>query len=165
MILQLYFHAYIFTEEEMVWLRSYNKFILGPEIRQPRKINSSSESKSSAKMVICIILKTLKSWGSDELYFIFGINTFVLRVSLECITVHNNGYLHIVDYGWQYRLWSFQAEGTKLERFWPKNQHTQRKLLNFEFWINGELSKSVKASSNVVSIMCPSSWYKTNWYR
>ena len=30
---------------------------------------------------------------------------------------------------------------TKLERFLPKNQHTQRKLLNFEFWINGELSK------------------------
>jgi hypothetical protein len=31
--------------------------------------------------------------------------------------------------------------GTKLERFLHKNQHTQRKLLNFEFWINGELSK------------------------
>ena len=42
---------------------------------------------------------------------------------------------------WQYRLWSFQAGGTKLERFLHKNQHTQRKLLNFEFWINGELSK------------------------
>ena len=42
---------------------------------------------------------------------------------------------------WQYGLWSFQAGGTKLERFLPKNQHTQRKLLNFEFWINGELSK------------------------
>jgi hypothetical protein len=34
--------------------------------------------------------------------------------------------------------------GTKFERFLPKNQHTQRKLLNFEFWINGELSKSAK---------------------
>ena len=42
---------------------------------------------------------------------------------------------------WQYGLWSFQAGGTKLERFLRKNQHTQRKLLNFEFWINGELSK------------------------
>ena len=31
-------------------------------------------------------------------------------------------------------LWSFQAGGTKLERFLPKNQHTQRKLLNFENW-------------------------------
>ena len=38
-------------------------------------------------------------------------------------------------------LWSFQAGDTKLERFLQKNQHTQRKLLNLEFWINGELSK------------------------
>ena len=33
---------------------------------------------------------------------------------------------------------------TKLERFLPKNQHPQRKLLIFEFWISGELSKSAK---------------------
>ena len=45
---------------------------------------------------------------------------------------------------WQYGLWSFQAGGTNLERFLHKNQPTQRKLLNFEFWINGELSKSAK---------------------
>jgi hypothetical protein len=31
--------------------------------------------------------------------------------------------------------------GKKLERFLHKNQHTQRKFLNFECWINGELSK------------------------
>ena len=31
--------------------------------------------------------------------------------------------------------------GTKLERFLPKNQQTQRKLLNFENWVNGEVSK------------------------
>ena len=36
---------------------------------------------------------------------------------------------------WQYGLWSFQAGGTKLERFLPKNQ---RKLLNFENWVNGD---------------------------
>ena len=28
-----------------------------------------------------------------------------------------------------------------LERFLHKNQHNHRKLLNFEFWINGKLSK------------------------
>ena len=49
--------------------------------------------------------------------------------------------LHINnDFGawvlWQYGLWSFQAGGTKSKRFLHKNQHTQRKLLNFEFWIN-----------------------------
>ena len=42
---------------------------------------------------------------------------------------------------WQYGLWSFQMGDTKLERFFPKNQHTQRKLLNFENWFNGEVSK------------------------
>jgi hypothetical protein len=39
---------------------------------------------------------------------------------------------------WQYGLCSFQTGGTKLERFLPKNQHAQRKLLNFENWVNGE---------------------------
>ena len=42
---------------------------------------------------------------------------------------------------WQYGLWIFQTGGTKLERFLPKNQHTQRKLLNFENWVNEEVSK------------------------
>ena len=40
-----------------------------------------------------------------------------------------------------YGLWTFQMGGIKLERFLPKNQHTQRKLLNFENWVNGEVSK------------------------
>ena len=39
---------------------------------------------------------------------------------------------------WQYGLWSFQMGYTILERFLHKNQHTQRKLLNFESWTNGE---------------------------
>ena len=42
---------------------------------------------------------------------------------------------------WLYGLWSFLNEGTELESFLPKNQHTQKKLLNFESWINGEVSK------------------------
>ncbi len=53
---------------------------------------------------------------------------------------------------WQYRLWSFQGRDTKLERILPKNQHTQRKLLNFEFWINGELSKIGHRFSNIFFI-------------
>ena len=40
--------------------------------------------------------------------------------------------------------------GTKLERFLPKNQHTQRKLLNFKHWVNGELSKIGHHFSNKV---------------
>ena len=38
----------------------------------------------------------------------------------------------------------------KLERFLPKNQHTLRKLLNFDFWINGELSKIGHGISNKI---------------
>ena len=32
----------------------------------------------------------------------------------------------------------FQAQGYKVRKFLPKKQHTQRKLLNFENWTNGE---------------------------
>ena len=49
-----------------------------------------------------------------------------------------------IDIGWalwQYGLLSFQTGGTKLERFLPKNQHTQRKLLNNDNWVNGEVLK------------------------
>ena len=36
------------------------------------------------------------------------------------------------------------GRGTKLERFLPKDQYTQRKLLNFENWCSEEVSKSAK---------------------
>ena len=58
---------------------------------------------------------------------------------------------------WQYGLKSFQAGSTKLERFLAKNQHTQRKLLNFEKQVNGEVSKSVKKCQNStfkVNVLC-----------
>ena len=51
---------------------------------------------------------------------------------------------------WQYGLWSFQEGSTKLGRFLQKNQHTHWKILNFEFWINGELSKIGHCFSNKV---------------
>ena len=47
-----------------------------------------------------------------------------------------------VQYG--NRVVEFSSGGTKLEIFLNKNQHTERKLLNFEFWINGELSNVPK---------------------
>ena len=42
------------------------------------------------------------------------------------------------------RVVEFPNGGKKIERVLPKNQHTQRKLLNFENWVNGEVSKSAK---------------------
>ena len=50
-------------------------------------------------------------------------------------------YILFIRKVWQYRLWSFQGRDAKLERFLAKNQHTQRKLLNFENW-SGEHSKN-----------------------
>ena len=46
---------------------------------------------------------------------------------------------HYIIWQYEYGLWSFHMGGTKLERFLPKNQHPQRKLLNFENWISGGL--------------------------
>ena len=45
---------------------------------------------------------------------------------------------------WKCGLWSFQTGGTKLKIFLPRIQHTQRKLLNFEKWVNGKVSKVLK---------------------
>ena len=42
------------------------------------------------------------------------------------------------------QLVKFSSGCTKLERFLHMNQHTQRKVLNFENWVNGEVSKSAK---------------------
>ena len=39
------------------------------------------------------------------------------------------------------RFVEFSSGGYKKERFLPKNQHTQRKVLNFENWVSGEVSK------------------------
>ena len=35
----------------------------------------------------------------------------------------------------------FSSRGTKLERVLPKNQDAQRKFLNFDNWVNWEVSK------------------------
>ena len=40
------------------------------------------------------------------------------------------------------QVMEFSSRGTELERFLHKNQYTQMKLLKFEFWINGQLSKT-----------------------
>ena len=71
---------------------------------------------------------------------------------------------------WQYGLLSFQMGGTKLERFLPKNQHTQRKLFNFENWISGgprsfqksEFLKSVIFIFSVKKYLKLNSWLNFN---
>jgi hypothetical protein len=48
------------------------------------------------------------------------------------------------------RLWNFKDGGYGNFCIRNKNQYTRRKLLNFEFWINGELSKLGHHFSNKV---------------
>ena len=43
------------------------------------------------------------------------------------------------------RVVEFSNGGYKIRKILPKNQHTQRKLLNFENWVSGEVSKSAKS--------------------
>ena len=42
------------------------------------------------------------------------------------------------------RVVEVSSGGYKIGMILPKNQHTQRKLLNFENWCNGEASKMPK---------------------
>ena len=39
------------------------------------------------------------------------------------------------------RVVEFSNGGYKIRKILPENQHTQMKLLNFENWVNGEVSK------------------------
>ena len=52
----------------------------------------------------------------------------------------------------------FSNGGYKTRIFFPKNQHTQRKLLNFENWVNGEVSKTGhhfrKFSDLKIDVLC-----------
>ena len=63
------------------------------------------------------------------------------------------------------RVVKFSSGGMRLERFLPRNQHTQRKSLNFEFWIKGEQSKTGHHLSNkVIKELISSKNVLLNWY-
>ena len=55
------------------------------------------------------------------------------------------------------RVVEFSNGDTNIERFLPKNQHAQRKLLNFENWVDGEVSNIPKFDQNLtfkVNFLC-----------
>ena len=64
-----------------------------------------------------------------RLRFPSSLRSYIQVLNQPCVTIITNVALSIIST-------IFQTGGTKLERFLPKNQHTQRKLLNFENWIN-----------------------------
>ena len=70
-------------------------------------------------------------WTNDHLgsceNFPFNVNPKTLRYNMAIWVVE------------------FSNGGTKLERFLPNNQHAQRKLLNFENWVNEGLRSFQKS--------------------
>ena len=109
-------------------------------------------------------LSLVSSWSLPSLARLVGAPTFFLcffllgeffRLDLKLLflgtlTIQEGGTMSwkntrgLIVYMiglWQYGLWSFQAGVTKLVIFLHKNQHTQKKLLNFKLWIHSVLSK------------------------
>ena len=76
----------------------------------------------------------------EEIYSTFQLLTVKEAKDVQKLTTEKSTETK----GMAIRVVEFSSGGTKLERFLPKNQHTQRKLLNFENWVNGEVSKSAK---------------------
>ena len=111
--------------------------MLGPQIQYPINCNSvvtATIHRKAKKNPNCFCL-------NDN-----NISSLLFKKSANFLTdsmssrSHKKRTASVACLLWQYGLWSFQTGGTKLERFLRKNQRIQRKLLNFEFWINGELS-------------------------
>ena len=92
---------------------------------------------------LCIIQITFFRWIKQAFIFVwYGLPQHwpdLKNLKMPKLDVHHFSKV------WQYGLRSFQTGDTKLERFLPTNQHTQRILQNFENWINGEVSKSAKS--------------------
>ena len=81
----------------------------------------------------------------DIIIFTFGrLSTFSRKVALLFFRTRK-ALLKVMASLWQNGVWSFQTGGTKFERFLPRNQHTERKLLNFENWISGGLRSFQKS--------------------
>ena len=106
--------------------------------------NKTSNDTSSSKKPRGL----MRRWGIMNLYY---WRTFYQKWCLKLLHFENTRpcgifslllFLPLQSAVWQYGLWSFQTGGTKVERFLLKNPNTQRKLLNFENWVNGEVSKN-----------------------
>ena len=73
------------------------------------------------------------------MYFILYIILYFIYVILAVtVVIHTRTIFMVI------RVVEFSSGGYKFKKKLSKNQHTQRKLLNFESWCNGELSKKAK---------------------
>ena len=81
------------------------------------------------------------SWGIGS----NDVNTLVFRIYLAPLLIFSRKSLQqhaLIRTTMVLQVVEFsRGVGTKLERFLPRNQHTNRKLLNFENWSNGGPSR------------------------
>ena len=57
----------------------------------------------------------------------YGTDVDFAKYKRDYLKLYKDTIEKIVHQVWQYGFWSFQRVDTKLERFLPKKQHTQRK--------------------------------------
>ena len=107
--------------------------------------------EGNMKKAINLNYTARKDPSLNSLQFDIDVLSYCLSHFYWRIYPHKRQFLILLDLMictyftiWQYGLSIFQAGDTKLERFLPKNQHTQRKWLNFENWCNEKVSKSAK---------------------
>ena len=87
-----------------------------------------------------------------EIYLTIDISCHPTFLALSTL-FENASFVMYISTLWQYGLWSFQTGGTNLERFLPKNEHTQRKLLNLRIGLVGasEVFKNQSFKSQLFS--------------
>ena len=78
-------------------------------------------------MKLHIRMEDISGNVKDAYYDTFRIEDEVCSTNISTLSS-----CEVNEHFWHYRLWSFETRDTKLEMFLNKNQHTQRKLLNFE---------------------------------
>ena len=106
-----------------------------------------------------------KSWYNQSMLWhrcrIFMFHALVLGIIACILKLVANNYAG--EYG-NTGCGVFKWGVIKLETFLPKNQHTQRKFLNFENWVNGEVSKVPKFDQNLTKIWLSKSIFDVKNY-
>ena len=95
-------------------------------------------------LIIVIEIWELNANGCESSICTTDSTTTTYNIALESILPINasrslTGCINLMAIPVVKLIW----KRTKLERFLHKNQHTQRKLLNFEFWISSNCQKEV----------------------
>ena len=86
-----------------------------------------------------IFIRKKKTLNDTLLCWYFQLVTYIYTDCSTCVlfVIYDIYYFLWEANLFYHTTWSFKSRDTKLERFLHKNQHTQRKSLDFENWTNG----------------------------